>query len=67
MPAIRTQMSIAHGFKASSRKRFVAGIPLALQISLIASPGLVLALGLWSYYGTTVFFEIVRSGWAGCG
>ena len=24
------------------------------------------ALGLWAYYGTTVFFEIVRAGWASC-
>lgn len=21
---------------------------------------------LWAYYGTTVFFEIVRAGWAAC-
>lgn len=23
-------------------------------------------LGLWAYYGTTVFFEMVRTGWAAC-
>lgn len=23
-------------------------------------------LGLWAFYGTTVFFEAVRSGWAAC-
>lgn len=23
-------------------------------------------LGLWAYYGTTVFFEIVRTGWVAC-
>lgn len=30
--------------------------------------GLVLAAtcGLWAYYGTTVFFEMVRTGWAAC-
>jgi hypothetical protein len=30
--------------------------------------GLVLAatLGLWVHYGTTMFFEIVRSGWLAC-
>jgi hypothetical protein len=28
---------------------------------------LVLAtLALWSYYGTAVFFEVVRAGWAAC-
>ncbi len=24
------------------------------------------ALGLWVYYGTAVFFEIVRTGWVAC-
>ena len=24
------------------------------------------ALGLWAYYGTAVFFEIVRTGWIAC-
>lgn len=30
--------------------------------------GLILAvtIGLWVYFGTTVFFEIVRMGWAAC-
>ena len=30
--------------------------------------GLVLAatLGLWGYYGSTVFFEMVRTGWIAC-
>lgn len=23
-------------------------------------------LTLWAFYGTTVFFEIVRNGWAAC-
>jgi hypothetical protein len=30
--------------------------------------GLIVAatVGLWVYYGTTVFFEIVRTGWISC-
>jgi hypothetical protein len=30
--------------------------------------GLIVAatLGLWVYYGTAVFFEVVRAGWAAC-
>ena len=27
---------------------------------------LAATLALWAYYGTTVFFEIVRAGWAAC-
>jgi hypothetical protein len=27
---------------------------------------LAAALGLWAYYGTAVFFEMVRAGWIAC-
>jgi hypothetical protein len=26
----------------------------------------VATLALWAYYGTAVFFEMVRAGWAAC-
>ncbi len=37
-----------------------------LLLSLIS--GLVMAgtLALWAYYGTAVFFEMVRTGWVAC-
>jgi hypothetical protein len=33
-----------------------------------AALGVLLAatLGLWGYYGTAVFFEMVRAGWVAC-
>jgi hypothetical protein len=39
--------------------------PLLLTALLV---GLLLAatLGLWAYYGTAVFFEMVRTGWLAC-
>jgi hypothetical protein len=39
--------------------------PLAI---LGAAAGLltVAALGLWAWYGTTVFFEMLRAGFAAC-
>ncbi|HEY1473043.1 MAG TPA: hypothetical protein VGF53_03060 [Pseudolabrys sp.] len=39
--------------------------PLLLLASIV---GVVMAatLGLWAYYGTAVFFEVVRAGWAAC-
>lgn len=39
-----------------------------LPVALAAVIGLVLAgtTGLWGYYGTAVFFEMVRTGWAAC-
>ncbi len=47
-------------FTTASRSR-----PLLL---LAGVSGAIMAatLGLWAYYGTTVFFEIVRAGWAAC-
>jgi len=39
--------------------------PLVL---LLLGGGLIMAatLSLWAYYGTAVFFEIVRAGWIAC-
>jgi hypothetical protein len=34
----------------------------------VLAAGLLLAgtVALWAYYGTAVFFEMVRTGWAAC-
>ena len=44
--------------------------PLALRPTLlIGSAGaLLLAItgGLWAWYGTSVFFEVLRAGWNAC-
>jgi hypothetical protein len=39
--------------------------PLVL-IALLGGAMLAVTLGLWAYYGTTVFFEMVRTGWVAC-
>ena len=47
----------------------VSNTPLSRPILLVAVVGGALvaaALGLWAYYGTTVFFEMVRAGWVAC-
>jgi hypothetical protein len=38
------------------------------RLLLALAAGLIVAgtLGLWAYYGTAVFFEVVRAGWAWC-
>jgi hypothetical protein len=33
---------------------------------LFAALLLAASLALWAYYGTAVFFEIVRTGWVSC-
>jgi hypothetical protein len=51
-------------------------MPAAVSTPNLARPFLILAaamgvivagtLGLWAYYGTVVFFEMVRAGWNAC-
>ena len=43
----------------------VASRPLAL-VALVVVLLLTATLGLWAYYGTAIFFEMVRAGWAAC-
>jgi hypothetical protein len=47
----------------------VSNAPLSRPLLLVALVGGALvaaALGLWTYYGTAVFFEMVRAGWLAC-
>jgi hypothetical protein len=37
-----------------------------LVLALVGGAIMAGTLGLWTYYGTTVFFEIVRTGWLSC-
>jgi len=41
---------------------------LSRPLLLALGAGLIVAatLALWAYYGTAVFFEIVRTGWTAC-
>lgn len=51
-------------------------MPALASTARLSRPVLLLALGagllvaattvLWAYYGTAVFFEAVRTGWAAC-
>jgi hypothetical protein len=36
----------------------VAGAAVAILLAA--------TVGLWAYYGTAVFFEVIRTGWAAC-
>ena len=37
-----------------------------LLLALVVGLVMAATLGLWAYYGTAVFFEIVRTGWTAC-
>jgi hypothetical protein len=37
-----------------------------LLVSLLGGSLLAATIGLWAYFGTTVFFEMVRTGWIAC-
>jgi hypothetical protein len=45
-----------------------AALSRPVTLFALAGAGLLLAmtLALWVYYGTAVFFEMVRAGWAAC-
>jgi hypothetical protein len=47
----------------------VSNAPLSRPLLLVAVVGgalVAVALSLWAYYGTAVFFEMVRAGWLAC-
>ncbi len=37
-----------------------------LLVSMLGGLMVASAIGLWAYFGTTVFFEMVRTGWVAC-
>lgn len=37
-----------------------------LLAGLIGTLLIAATVGLWAYYGTTVFFELIRAGWMAC-
>jgi len=37
-----------------------------LLVALLTGLLFAASLGLWAYHGTTVFFEMVRTGWIAC-
>jgi ABC-type sugar transport system substrate-binding protein len=47
---------------AATQSRPILVVALAGAVSL----AIALTIALWAYYGTAVFFEIVRAGWAAC-
>jgi hypothetical protein len=55
------------GKSMSPTATIAAGRSRVLVIAVLAG-ALMLAgsLALWAYYGTAVFFEILRAGWAAC-
>jgi len=47
----------------------VSNVPMSRPLLLVAAAAGVLfaiTLGLWAYYGTAVFFEMIRAGWLAC-
>jgi hypothetical protein len=53
MPAINSLAVLARPFLMAV---IAGGVLLAVALTV----------GLWAYYGTAVFFEMVRAGWAAC-
>jgi hypothetical protein len=47
-------------FTTASRSRSL------LLLAVLGGAIMAGTVGLWAYYGTAVFFEIVRTGWIAC-
>ena len=45
--------------------RFGPSWPLLL-LALLGGALLAVTIGLWAHFGSTVFFEVVRTGWSAC-
>jgi hypothetical protein len=60
MSMLPTAASSATTTATSGRSR------LLLSSALVAAVLMTGTLVLWAYYGTAVFFEIVRTGWLAC-
>jgi hypothetical protein len=39
---------------------------LLAALAAVVLLAMAMAVGLWAFYGTAVFFEMVRAGWAAC-
>jgi hypothetical protein len=57
---LEAQMPATDSLAAQSRPILLVGVAGAVSLAI------ALAAGLWAYYGTTVFFEMLRAGWAAC-
>jgi hypothetical protein len=40
--------------------------PVLIVLALVGGLIMAATVALWGYYGTAVFFEVVRTGWAAC-
>ncbi len=43
-------------------------VPIRPMLLIGSAGGLLVAgtVGLWAWYGTSVFFEVLRAGWSAC-
>jgi hypothetical protein len=40
--------------------------PVLIALALVGGLIMAATVALWAYYGTAVFFEVVRTGWQAC-
>jgi hypothetical protein len=51
---------------ASTAFTMASRVRLMLLFAVLGGAIMAGTVGLWAYYGTAVFFEIVRTGWIAC-
>jgi hypothetical protein len=50
--------------ESSIETRWLASVPIVAGAAVVVL--LAATVSLWAYYGTAVFFEVIRAGWAAC-
>jgi hypothetical protein len=66
---LQAYLTYTTGFRRSVMAATMFPISMSRPFTLAAVVIVLLlgaTLGLWAYYGTAIFFEMLRAGWAAC-
>jgi hypothetical protein len=66
MPSGSSPGSIPKVLSEAEKAPPLLGLRLALAAGALVAMALVGSVLLWAHYGTTVFFETIRAGFAAC-
>jgi hypothetical protein len=66
MPSGSSPGSIPEVLSEAEKAPPLLGLRLALAAGALVAMALVGSVLLWAHYGTTVFFETIRAGFAAC-
>jgi len=66
MPRGSSPGSIPKVLSEADKAPSLLGLPFALAAGALVAMALAGSVLLWAHYGTTIFFETIRAGFAAC-